>query len=307
MIKNEMTMNRFSSILMTALCAVLGFTQVQAQASKSFAKDGLRYTVLEGQNVSVAYNDEDSLFLSGRVVIPAQVVNPADQVSYNVVALADTAFKGCDLIESIVLPSSLKSVGSNIVDNCFNLKSFDVAAGSAYSVADGILFSADGTELVCCPPAKGGDYTLPAGVKKLAPAAFSSCKNFRTITLPEGLKDIPAYAFYECWGLNNVKFPKSLETIGDYAFDGTILQFLVFDRNLKSIGDHAFDRSSMVECICLGSKPATLGAQAFGDEMMYTRLYVPAGFSAKYKQAGWGVFPTIYQGSKTRRWAGSYR
>lgn len=301
-------MNRFSSILMTALCAVAGLAQVQAQNSKSFAKDGLRYTQLEGQNVSVAYNDEDSLFLSGRVVIPAQVVNPADQVSYNVVAVADTAFKGCDLIESIVLPASVKSIGANIVDDCFNLKSFDVAAGStAYSVADGVLFSADGSVLFCCPAAKGGDYTLPATVKQIAPAAFSSCKNLHSVVIPEGVKDIPAYAFNECWGLTAVTFPKSLETIGDYAFDGTILQFIVFGNKLKSIGNHAFDRSSLVECICLGSKPAQLGTMPFGDDMKYTRLYVPAGTSGSYKKAGWDVFPTIYQGSKTRRWAGSYR
>lgn len=286
----------------------MGLTQANAQVAKSFAKDGLRYTVLEGQNVSVAYNDEDSLFLSGRVVVPAQVVNPADQVSYNVVAVADTAFKGCDLVESIVLPASVKAVGRNIVDNCFNLKSFDVASTSAsYSVADGVLFSADGATLVCCPPAKGGDYTVPAGVKALAPTAFATCKNLHQVSLPEGIKDIPEYTFFECWGLALVKFPKSLETIGDYAFDGTILQFLIFDRNLKSIGAHAFSRSSMVECICLGSRPATLGTDAFGDDMKYTRLYVPAGFTAKYKNAGWNVFPTIYQGSKTRRWAGSYR
>jgi len=300
-------MNRFSSILMTALCAVLGLSQAQAQDSKSFAKDGLRYTLLEGQNVSVAYNDEDSLFLSGRVVIPAQVVNPANQVSYNVVALADTAFKGCDLIESIVLPASVKSVGANIVDDCFNLKSFAVAAGSAYSVVDGVLLSADGSELVCCPAAKSGDYTLPASVKKIAPAAFSSCKNLHSVVIPEGVKDIPAYAFHECWGLTAVTFPKSLETIGDYAFDGTILQFIVFGDNLKSIGNHAFDRSSLVECMCLGNKPAELGTMPFGDEMTYTRLYVPAGASNSYKKAGWDVFPTIYQGNKTRRWAGSYR
>lgn len=301
-------MNRFSSILMTALCAVVGLSQAQAQTSKSFAKDGLRYTQLDGQNVSVAYNDEDSLFLSGRVVIPAQVVNPADQVTYNVVAVADTAFKGCDLVESIVIPASVKSMGTNIVDNCFNLKSFDVASGSAsYKVVDGVLLSADGSVLVCCPSAKSGDYTLPAGVKQIAPAAFSSCKNLHSVVIPEGVKDIPAYAFHECWGLTAVTFPKSLETIGDYAFDGTILQFIVFQGNLKSIGDHAFDRSSLVECMCLGSKPAKLGTLPFGDEMQYTRLYVPAGASNSYKKAGWDVFPTIYQGNKTRRWAGSYR
>lgn len=298
-------MKKISTVILTALFTVLGISQAQAQTS--FAKDGFRFNVLEGSNVSVSYNDEDSIMLQGRVVIPAQVINPETSVTYNVVALADTAFKGCDLINTIVLPASVKNLGRNIVDNCFNLTAFEVAAGSDYQVIDGVLFNADASVLECCPTGKGGDYTFPASVRTIAPTAFATCKNFKTITLPEGLTDIPDYAFYECWGLATVNFPKSLETIGAYAFDGTILQFLYFYKNLKSIGAHAFERSSMVECICETVNPATLGENAFGDDMKYTRLYVPSSSTGKYKNSEWNVFPTIYQGNKSRRWAGSYR
>lgn len=301
-------MKRFSSILFTMLCAVLGSNLAQAQTAQTFDKDGLRYTVLQGHEVSVAYNDEDTIFLKGRVVIPAQVVNPKDEVSYSVVALADTAFKRCDLIETIVLPTSLKQVGNNIVDHCFNLTAFEIPAGAPnFCVVEGVLYNADVTEVVCCPTGKGGNYTMPSTVRTIAPTAFATCKNFRQITIAEGVKDIPAYTFFECWGLAQVQFPESLETIGDYAFDGTILQFLLFHKNLKSIGSHAFERSSMVECMLLGSVPPELGDDVFGSEMKYTRLYVPAGSQGKYKATRWSVFPTIYQGNKTRRWAGSYR
>ncbi len=299
-------MKNISSILVAIVCAV--FCSSQAFAQVSFAKDGLRYKVLEGQNVSVCYNDEDSIFLSGRVVIPEQVANPADGSVYNVVAVADTAFKGCDLIETLVIPANVKVVGSHVVDHCFSLMAYEVASGSTnFKSIDGVLFTADGKELVSCPTGKSGDYTIPAGVKKIAPAAFSTCKNFQQITLPEGLKEVPDYAFYECWGLSQVKFPVSLEKIGDYAFDGTILQFLLFHKNLKSIGSHAFERSSMVECMCLGSSPAEMGDDVFGNDMNYTRLYVPSGATGRYKKSGWSVFPTIYEGNKSRRWAGTYR
>lgn len=299
-------MKNVSSILLTVLCAVLGFNQAQAQMS--FAKDGLRYNVLEGQNVSVCYNDEDSIFLSGRVEIPEQVVNPNDEVAYNVVAIADTAFKGCDLIETLVLPASIKSVGMRIIDHCFNLTAYEVASSSTtFKTIDGVLFSADGTVLVSCPTGKSGVYTIPEKVSKLAPGAFSTCKNFRQVIFPEGLKEVPDYAFYECWSISQVKFPVSLERIGDYAFDGTILQFLIFDKNLKSIGSHAFDRSSMVECMCYGRTPAELGEDVFGNDMNYTRLYVPVGARARYQRTAWKIFPTIYEGKKSRRWEGSYR
>lgn len=301
-------MKLISSILLTALCAVLGFGQAQAQNAKSFGKDGLRYTVLQNHEVSVAYNDEDTIFLRGRVVIPSQVVNPADQQTYTVTALADTAFKRCNLIESIVLPSTLASVGRNICDHCFNLVSYEIPAGAQnYCTIDGILYNAAKTEVVSCPAGLSGNYTMPAGVVSMAPTAFATCKNLKQVAIAEGLKVIPDYAFYECWGLAQIQFPESLESIGDYAFDGTILQFLLFHKNLKSIGSHAFERSSMVECMMLGSVPPSLGDDVFGNDMKYTRLYVPSGSQGKYKATRWNIFPTIYQGNKTRRWAGSYR
>ena len=299
-------MKNISSILVAVLCMV--FSTSQAWAQITFGKDGLRYQVLDGQNVSVRYDDEDSLFLSGRVVIPEQIVNPANDMVYKVVAVADTAFKGCDLIDVLVLPASLQRFGARAIDHCFNLVRYEVASGSQFfKTVDGVLFSADGKTLVSCPTGKSGEYKVPEGVKTLAPAAFSTCKNFTKVTLPEGLKEVPGYAFYECWGLADVVFPASLESVGPYAFDGTILQFLDFGKNLKSIGSHAFERSSMVECICRGSNPAEMGDDVFGNDMNYTRLYVPAGAVNKYKKSAWRIFPTIYPGTRTRRWMGSYR
>lgn len=301
-------MNRISSIFVTLLCVVLGSSLALAQTAKTFDKDGLRYTILQGHEVSVAYCDEDTIFLKGRVVIPSEVVNPKDQVTYSVVALADTAFKRCDMIETLVLPTTLKAVGHNIVDHCFNLMAFEMPEGAPnYCVIDGILYNADVTEVVSCPTGKGGNYTMPNTVRRIAPAAFATCKNFRQVTIAEGVTEVPDYAFYECWGLAQIQFPESLEKIGDYAFDGTILQFLLFHKNLKSIGSHAFERSSMVECMLLGSNPPAMGDDVFGNDMKYTRLYVPAGSQGKYKATRWSIFPTIYQGNKTRRWAGSYR
>jgi hypothetical protein len=299
-------MKNISSILVAVLCMM--FPASQALAQMTFAKDGLRYHVLDGQNVSVCYDDEDSLFLSGRVVIPEQIINPVDEVAYKVVAVADTAFKGCDLIDVLVLPASLQHFGAHVIDHCFNMVAYEVASGSQFFKAvDGVLFSADGTTLVSCPTGKGGEYVFPKDVKNMAPAAFSTCKNFSKVELPEGLKEVPDYAFYECWGLADVKFPTTLETIGAYAFDGTILQFLDFSSKLKSIGSHAFDRSSMVECICRGSKPAQMGDDVFGNDMNYTRLYVPSNSVTRYKKSAWSIFPTIYPGTRTRRWMGSYR
>ena len=294
-------MRKIFSIL-SVVCLALGAMCTQAQ---TLDKDGLRYSVLDGSGVSVCVNPDDTTFLRGRVVIPSKV--EIEGTNYNVVALPDTAFKNCDLIKTLVIPATVKSIGKNVVDYCFALTDFEVEHGGRYKAEDGILFTADGVELVSCPSGKGGEYVVPASVRKIHASAFASCKNLSKITLPEGLTAIEDYTFYECWGLADVVFPKSLETIGKFAFDGTILQFLTFDKALKSIGDHAFDRSSMVEVMLLGSVPPVLGESVFGGDMGYTRLYVPVGTRAKYKNSEWKLFPVMYEGNKSRRWQGSYR
>lgn len=293
-------MRKLFSIL--TVCLALGAMFTQAQ---TLDKDGLRYNVLGQQGVSVCVNPDDTTFLRGRVEIPSQV--EIEGTKYNVVALTDTAFKNCDLIKTLVIPSTVKNIGKNIVDYCFALTDFEVQPGGNYKAEEGILFTADGKELVSCPSGKGGEYVVPASVQKIHASAFASCKNLSKITLPEGLTEVEDYTFYECWGLADIVFPKSLESIGKYAFDGTILQFLNFDKNLKRIGDHAFDRSSMVEVMLLGNEPPALGEMVFGGDMGYTRLYVPVGTRNKYKKSEWKLFPVIYEGNKSRRWKGSYR
>lgn len=295
-------------ILSLITCLALGATlSTQAQ---TFDRDGYRFSVLDGDNVSIrVVPDSAEHLFSGRVEVPTTVINDENGREYTVTAIADSAFSNCREITSLVLPTTLKSVGKNTVDHCFLLNEFEVAEGSAFSVQEGVLFDANATHLIVCPTAKSGKYVVPASVEAIAAAAFSTCKNLQEVVLPEKLKIIEDYTFYECWGLANVTFPGALEVIGDYAFDGSILQFLYFGKNLKSIGEHAFDRSSMVEVILLTTTPPELGKMAFGNEMdmAYTRLYVPAGTRAKYKATDWSIFPVFYEGNKTRRWKGTKR
>lgn len=295
-------------ILSLITCLTLG-AAISTQA-QTFDRDGYRFSILEGDNVSIrVVPDSAEHLFSGRVEIPSSVINDENGREYTVTAIADSAFCNCRDITSLVFPSTLQSVGKNTVDHCFLLNEFEVSEGSAFSVQDGVLFDANATHLVVCPAAKSGKYVVPSSVEAIAVAAFSTCKNLQEVVLPEKLKTIEDYTFYECWGLANVSFPDGLESIGDYAFDGSILQFLFFGKKLKSIGAHAFDRSSMVEVMLLTTTPPTLGDMAFGNEMdmAYTRLYVPAGTRSKYKATSWSIFPVFYEGNKSRRWKGVYR
>lgn len=293
-------MKTFSFFTSFLLSLVLTLNVARAE---SFDSNGYRFYILNDTEVSAGYNIEDTVVFRGQIVLPAQIVNPESDRMYQVVALKDSAFLCCYDITSVMLPASIREVGINIVDHCFNLQEILVEAGNKnFKSINGVLYNADGTKIICCPPGISGEFTVPATVNALAPCAFSTCKNITKLTLPEGLKEIPHHAFYECWGMSKVIFPKSLERIEDYAFDGTIIQFLFFYSDLKYIGSHAFERNSLVECMLKGAKPAKLGEMPFGNDMRFTRLYVPTGSQGKYKASGWSVYPTIYEGDKSRRW-----
>lgn len=300
-------MRKILSFIIT--CLALG--AVTATQAETFDRDGYRFSILnEGQvSIRVVPDSAEHLF-SGRVEVPANVVNEANGTEYSVVSIADSAFVNCRLVTSIAIPSTVKNVGLNTVDHCFALQSFEiVGASTSFSVQEGVLFNSNATNLVVCPTGKSGKYVVPSSVETISPAAFSTCKNLSEVVLPQKLKVVEDYTFFECWGLANVTFPEGLVSIGNYSFDGTILQFLNFGKSLKSIGDHAFDRSSMVEVMLLGSVPPALGEMSFGNEMdmAYTRLYVPVGSRGSYKKTSWTIFPVMYEGNRSRRWMGVRR
>ncbi len=86
---------------------------------------------------------------------------------------------------SIILPSSLTSIGSSAFEGCSGLTSI----------------------------------TLPSSVRSIEFWAFFNCSGLTSITLPSSLTSIGSYAFYGCSGLTSITLPSSLKSIGSYAFD----------------------------------------------------------------------------------------
>lgn len=243
----------------------------------------------------------------GDVVIPSQVRMPGSSEYYTVVSLRDSAFYNCGEITTITLPATVTSLGHHAFENCFSLTAIHVEEGSPWVEREGVLYNPEMTEIVQAPTGIKGDFVVPSGVERIGKNAFYSACSLRRVVLNEGLVEVCDGAFQNCWSLSDVQFPTTLRRIGAWAFDGTILQFMLFHPNLDTIGDGAFCHTSMVEVMLLGSNPPVLGNDVFGDDMGYTRLYVPVGSKATYQRTPWTVFPVFYEGNKSRRWVGKKR
>ena len=115
-----------------------------------------------------------------------EIYIPAVYGGFNVTAVADSAFRGNDLITEVILGANVESVGVAAFAGCDSLVSV---------VADESL-------------------------EKVGSAAFFGCDSLTGVTLPDGLTAIGDSAFASCHGLTSVTLPDSLTDIGKGAFDG---------------------------------------------------------------------------------------
>lgn len=103
---------------------------------------------------------------------------------------------------SFTIPKGVQKIGYAHTFYDFGTSAFTefkVSEGNtAYKAVDGILYSADGTELLAIPRAKtfqSGTFTVPEGVDFLGELSFSRNYNIKTLVLPDSfvLKTVQAY------------------------------------------------------------------------------------------------------------------
>ena len=119
------------------------------------------------------------------------------------------AFSGCSALASISLPDTLKYVADNAFYNtaCYN---------NAALWQNGALYL--GNHLISVRPATvKGFYSVRAGTKTVAGAAFYKCTELSEILLPHSVVSIGNSAFYGCSALRTLHLPDTLEIIGNGA------------------------------------------------------------------------------------------
>ena len=132
-------------------------------------------------------------------------------------SLGESAFYNCTALEKIALPKSLKSVGSGAFSRCSRLESFEsdkVSADGRCLILDGILSA--------FAPAGLATYSIPSGIKQIAPSVLKYCTKITEFTVPASVTSVGGYAFYNCTSLQSVTFAGTTPPeLGENAFLGT--------------------------------------------------------------------------------------
>ncbi|MCD8069279.1 MAG: leucine-rich repeat domain-containing protein [Lachnospiraceae bacterium] len=132
------------------------------------------------------------------------------------------AFAFDTALEVVYIPANLSSVsGMNPFYGCPLLSISISDENTSFQVIDGVLFTADGRELVSYPAGSTAtSYTVPEGAKVIGNAAFHGAQNLETVILPEGLQTVTANAFMNCSALESINIPDSVTTVGALSFSG---------------------------------------------------------------------------------------
>lgn len=106
---------------------------------------------------------------------------------------------------------------------------------TSYTVKDGVLFTADMTELVRYPSQDSRtEYVIPDSVTKISMYAFEMARNIKNMVIPAGVEEVGAAAFEASTALYSVQDLRGVKQLGAMAFaDATNLKMLLLGDDLK--------------------------------------------------------------------------
>ena len=121
--------------------------------------------------------------------------------------IADEVFARMD-IETVKIPNSVTHVGSNVFQDCPNLRSVTLSDNIVH-LGEGVFF---GCQSLC-------KLSLPKGIRNINNYAFNNCNSLTEIVLLDGLVRIGEGAFRFC-RVTKLSVPSTVIEIGNEAFCG---------------------------------------------------------------------------------------
>ena len=99
-------------------------------------------------------------------------------------------FEHCTSLQGeVTIPKSVEEISSNPFVYCDKLKAVVVEPDNPnFCSQDGALYNKDITQLICCPGAKQGSYTIPETVAKADMYAFYGCQSLTELNIPAAME-----------------------------------------------------------------------------------------------------------------------
>lgn len=187
------------------------------------------------------------------------------------------AFNYCTGLTSVVIPDTVKSIGTRAFAGCDNLKSITIP-NSVTEICDS-AFSGCGLESIaitngvtsigdyaftCCYSLKS--ITIADSVTSIGKSAFQQCTKLININIPDSVTSIGSSAFFMCTELKSAKMSNGMTSISGYMFrDCTALTSIIIPESVTSISERAFYCCSGLQSITIPKSVNYIGIYAFNS------------------------------------------
>ena len=165
--------------------------------------------------------------------------------------IPDGAFSGRWALDKVVLPSTLRTIGSRAFYET-RLTSIDIPKGVT-SIKDYAFYNSQKLEKA----------DLPDSLTSIGEYAFNRCFSLQSVKIPAKLTTVSRSAFQSCRSLANLELHDSITTIGAYAFGGCAFSELKIPASIRTIAEGAFEMSSNLTKLTLNEGLERIGEMAF--------------------------------------------
>lgn len=156
------------------------------------------------------------------------------------VGLSAQTFRGCEALESVVIPSQYLTIGEYCFSGCSALSQVSFEDNSSlHTIYDNAFNSCTAIQSI----------TFPASLRYIEDYAFTN-SGLTTIDFSgENLERIGEYCFDETSLTGKIVFPSSLKEIEQNAFFGNDITSLVFEGNIENIRSSAFSQNNNLSSV----------------------------------------------------------
>lgn len=265
-----------------------GWSVFKTVKNNKLVVDGIYYNITSTTNKTAevtfagATASEVANEYSGKVVIPSTVLY--NGVTYNITAVGDSAFKGCENLQSVTISNGVTKVGVHGFINC---------KGLSEVVLPKSLISIGGSAFNACESLES--IALPEGLKTIEWYAFANCKKLK-LEIPSTVTSLGEGAFFGCTSLDAVNIPKGVKTLITQLFNGcTGLTTVTGGENVTTIGDKVFNGCTKLKDYSIPTGVTSIGEYAFQNTALQN-VVIPSGVTKikKYTFSGCSSLANVF-------------
>ncbi len=184
----------------------------------------------------------------------------------------------------LALPASLETLEDGALSaTTEGVKAVKIdPACAAYQSVDGVVYSKDGSELLCVPVGYAGacgTFSTPDQVTKVGAYAFAGAAKLEKIVLGDSVTQLGSNAFAGCLA-NSVTLSQNLSELPAQAFEGASITSIDVPASVKSIGEKALSNCSSLASVTLHEGLESIGAGVFQNSGSLQSLKLPASLTS---------------------------